>query len=104
MLIVTTPNATSLVNFVLALGRRELAHHDHVSLYSAFTLSNAAERYGWEVLSLIAYAAPPFRRHPGLRSQVARTIGVAVLGLEHQLARYVSPWVADGLILVARPS
>jgi 2-polyprenyl-3-methyl-5-hydroxy-6-metoxy-1,4-benzoquinol methylase len=99
LLIVTTPNARRLMDTLLAVARRELVHPDHVAVYSARTLSSLLERHGWEVIELFVYMNPRSRRRARTAKEVILRMGDA---FERALANTVSPYVADGLIAVAR--
>lgn len=47
-LICTTPNATSISNVVLAIGKRESTHHDHKQIYSYKTLNTLCKLSGFK--------------------------------------------------------
>lgn len=105
-MILTTPNAFRLANFIAGLCRIECVHPDHVAWYSWFTLSNVLARHGWQVERFHTYLAPrrnPFtagRGVPGGRTTVSA--GRLVLGLERALASTFAPYLAEGLIAVCR--
>ncbi len=96
-IVLTTPNARRFVDLVLALTGREVIHPDHVAIYSARTLTALLERHGWRVTELRTYlvATPPAPR--GLKEAALRTVNL----VGRLLASTSSPWVADGLIVVA---
>jgi SAM-dependent methyltransferase len=48
LLVVTTPNASGLVNTAALLGNLEVNHPDHVVLYSCTTLDTMLTRHGWQ--------------------------------------------------------
>lgn len=100
-LVVTTPNAHSLLNGLLVLGNRELAHPDHIATYSWYTLTNLLRRHDWAVRRFVTYETMPFTAHD--RKPVAR-IGKAgvmsVLRLSHFAARHWAPLAAGGLIAI----
>jgi SAM-dependent methyltransferase len=104
-LIVTTPNASGLLNAgAAALVGYEVNHPDHVTLYSCFTLVNLLERHGWEVVEVATYI--PTVKDPGALSGKVRVLatGAAVVaGIERLLGRLGRPYAADGLIVTARP-
>lgn len=102
-LIVTTPNASGLLNAgAAALAGYEVNHPDHVTLYSCFTLTNLMERHGWSVDSVATYV-PTLKEFKALRGRM-KVLGAGarvVLGVERLLARLGRPFAADGLIIVA---
>jgi 2-polyprenyl-3-methyl-5-hydroxy-6-metoxy-1,4-benzoquinol methylase len=75
-LVLTTPNAFSVLNFAAALFRREIVNPDHVSWYSATTVRTLLSRHGWKVNRLSYYLLPRLVPRPGL-SAVERTKLVA---------------------------
>lgn len=105
-LIVTTPNASGLLNAgAAALAGYEVNHPDHVTLYSCFTLTNLMARHGWEVVEVATYV-PVLKEFASLRGRM-KVLGVGakvVLGTERLLARMGRPYAADGLIVAAVPS
>ena len=68
-LVLTTPNAFSVMNFASALSRRELVNPDHVSWYSATTAGTLLGRHGWRVDRLSYYFLPHLVSRPGLSSR-----------------------------------
>ncbi len=54
-LIISTPNATSLANTILALGSRESNHSDHLQIYSVKTLNTQCLRANLEDWSFVPY-------------------------------------------------
>lgn len=105
-LIVTTPNASGLLNaLAAALAGYEVNHPDHVTLYSCFTLTNLLARHGWVVDEIATYL-PAVHSTAGMSAKV-RTLAVgarSVLAVERVLGRLGRPFAADGLILSARRS
>lgn len=103
-LIVTTPNASGLLNAGAgALAGYEVNHPDHVTLYSCYTLTNLMERRGWNVNRVATYV-PVLKEFSALKGKM-KILGAgaqAVLGAERLLARLGRPYAADGLIVVAR--
>lgn len=102
-LVLTTPNASGLVNGFAAMAGAEVNHPDHVVLFSWRTLTNLASRHGWEHLETATYV-PLFKGAPakGLKMRIMRLGGQAVLALERLLARLGAPFTADGMIVVSR--
>jgi 2-polyprenyl-3-methyl-5-hydroxy-6-metoxy-1,4-benzoquinol methylase len=104
-LVLTTPNAYGWVNPVAALANIEVNHPDHIVMYTWRTLSEMLRRHGWEVVETATYV-------PSVKSLQGEGLKLRVLGLGARLllavqrlvARTVAPFVADGLIVVARPA
>jgi SAM-dependent methyltransferase len=99
MLVVTTPNAASLLNPLAAMGRYELINPDHVAFYSCFTLTNLMRRHGWEVTQMATYAFP-FAKE-AWRGSGVHAVGRALAAAQQVVAR-VWPYVNFGLLAVAR--
>ena len=102
-LILTTPNASGLLNGFAAMAGAEINHPDHVVLFSWRTLSNLMGRHGWEVVATATFV-PAVKAAPGsgLRQRVLGLAGRFVLWLERTIGRLWAPFVADGLIVTAR--
>jgi SAM-dependent methyltransferase len=98
-LVVTTPNAASMLNPLAAMGRFELINPDHVAFYSWFTLTNLMARHGWAVNEVVTYGFP-FAAEAWTGSAVA-TAGRALARAQAGLSR-IWPYVNFGLIVVAR--
>jgi hypothetical protein len=92
-MIVTTPNASRLVNTAAALVGRELAHLDCVGRYSWYTLVNVLQRHGWPVVGFHTYLAT---------ADGARGGAGLLLAAERAAARRFAPYLAGGLIAVCR--
>ena len=103
LLILTTPNASGLLNGFAAMAGAEINHPDHVVLFSWRTLSNLMGRHGWEVVDTATFV-PAVKAAPGsgLRQRVLGLAGRFVLWLERTIGRLWAPFVADGLIVTAR--
>jgi SAM-dependent methyltransferase len=98
-LIVSTPNARRLMDLLLALGGREIVHPDHVTLFSVRTLLALLDRHGWIVDEVLVYLNPrPTRGARTLKERVLR----AGSYFQRLLVSTTSPYVADGLIVLAR--
>lgn len=103
-LVLTTPNAYGWVNPVAALANIEVNHPDHIVMYTWRTLSQMLRRHGWEVVETATYV-------PSVKSLQSEGVKLRILGLGARLllavqrlvARTLAPFVADGLIVVARP-
>jgi SAM-dependent methyltransferase len=98
LLVVTTPNAYRLLNFLAPAGGVELVHPDHTAWHSPHTLAALLARSGWE-LEDAAYYQNPAPALGGLGGAVARA-GRAVFVRFGRLA----PYWSDGLVVWARPS
>ncbi len=102
-LVVTTPNASGLLNAgAAALAGYEVNHPDHVTLYSCFTLTNLMERHGWQVDEVATYV-PVLKEFAALKGRM-KVLGLGarvVLGTERLLGRVGRPYAADGLIVRA---
>lgn len=98
LLIVTTPNAYRLLNFVAPASGSELIHPDHTAWHSPHTLRNLLVRNGWEVEGM-AYYQNPAPRMGGL-------IGPIVRGFRTLFVTFgkLLPYWSDGLVVWARPA
>ncbi|MGE5689142.1 MAG: methyltransferase domain-containing protein [Pseudomonadota bacterium] len=102
-LLVTTPNAYRLLNFLAPLSGSELVHPDHTLWSSPRTLRTLLEHAGWRVERLGYYA------NPG-RSVVSGSPAAKAAGHAANAARWLvrrnrlAPWWSDGLIAWARPA
>jgi hypothetical protein len=77
----TTPNATAVYNSVLALGRRESMHRDHLQVYSYKTLNTLCSRAGFSSWKIVAYHAT----FPELRLTAAPLMRVATSLFENAI-------------------
>jgi 2-polyprenyl-3-methyl-5-hydroxy-6-metoxy-1,4-benzoquinol methylase len=103
IVVVTTPNATGLVNAFASLVNYEVNHPDHVVMYTCQTLDAMLRRHGWDPIEHHVFVQSVKTKSDGTVRARAFTSGArAVLGLERLLARAGRPYVADGLIVVAR--
>ena len=104
-LVLTTPNAYRVLNFLAPLSGAELVHPDHTAWHSPRTLRTLLERNGWAV-DEVAYYRNPWRRvgrADGLRPFLAghaANVARATLGAAGRLA----PYWSDGIVVWARPS
>ena len=104
-LVLTTPNAYRLLNFLTPLSGWELVHPDHTSWQSPRTLRTLLERSGWEVEGMAYY------RNPWRRVTRDRGFGRFLAGHGANLARAaygtagrLAPFWSDGMIVWARPA
>jgi SAM-dependent methyltransferase len=103
-LLITTPNACSMTNFVSGLMRRELVNPDHVGWYSWHTLQTLLGRHGWALRDVSYYG------FPRVSAPVAASLGERVQARVFNAYQLVSrplfrlrPPLADGIIVVAEP-
>jgi SAM-dependent methyltransferase len=102
-LVVTTPNAASLTNFVGGVLGREFVNPDHVGWHTWRTARSLLERHGWLVRSLAYY------RFPQVVSESTKAYS-----MQHLLVRLfqsyqwaarplfrLRPCLSDGLIIIA---
>lgn len=102
-LVVTTPNAYRLLNFLAPLSGRELVHPDHTLWSSPRTLRTLLEHAGWRVDRLGYYANP--RRAVVSGSPAAKAAAHAANGGRWLVQRNrLAPWLSDGLIAWSRPA
>ena len=94
VLLVTTPNAYRLLNFLAPVTGSELVHQDHTAWHSPQTLRTLLARNGWRVEEIAYYRTPARRGTPV--ANAART----TLALLNRLR----PFWSDGLIVWARPA
>lgn len=103
-LVITTPNAYGWVNPLALLSGHEVNHPDHIVMYTWRTLSEMLRRHGWEAVEAATFV-PMVKSMPGAGWRL-RLLGLGarlVLWLQRTVARWVAPFAADGLIVVARP-
>jgi hypothetical protein len=97
-LVATTPNTTSIINIVLAFFGRELAHPDHIQVYSFRTLSTLANRVPLHDLKVTPYY---YNRHL-LYQRVPKWMSPLVNILDNLFLRPVQhffPLTSTGLIV-----
>jgi SAM-dependent methyltransferase len=96
-LVITTPNAYRLLNFLAPASGRELIHPDHTAWHSPHTLRNLLERNGWQVEGA-AYYRNPTGSADGWK-------GALLNGIRGLLARAgrLAPYWSDGLVVWAKP-
>ena len=102
LLVVTTPNATGLVNAAALLGNFEVNHPDHVVMYTCATLDAMLTRHRWTPVEHAVFLQQVKSSGTDTRSKVLTAGARAVLGVERLLARLGRPYAADGLIVTAR--
>ena len=104
-LLITTPNAPSMTNFLSGLMRRELVNPDHVGWYSWHTLQTLLGRHGWTLREVRFYGFPRVSAPPSasLKERVQTRFFNAYQFLSRPLFR-LRPPLADGIIVVATPN
>jgi hypothetical protein len=97
-LLATTPNATSIVNLLLAFLSRESTHEDHLHVYSYKTLATLARRLGMREVVIT-----PYYYHSHLmRGRTPRPLLPLVYLADYLClapCQYLFPLTAGGLIL-----
>jgi SAM-dependent methyltransferase len=98
LLVVTTPNAYRLLNFLAPVGGVELVHPDHTAWHSPHTLAKLLARSGWE-LEGAAYYQNPAPSIGGPFGAIVRAGRAAFVGFGR-----LAPFWSDGLVAWARPA
>jgi 2-polyprenyl-3-methyl-5-hydroxy-6-metoxy-1,4-benzoquinol methylase len=113
--IVTTPNASGWFNSIAAVANIEINHPDHIVMFSWRTLSNLMARCGLEVVDAATFipevkdgAAEAVGQSADSRGEAAKARAMVwaartVVAAERLVGRF-APFVADGLIILARPA
>jgi SAM-dependent methyltransferase len=104
-LVLTTPNAYRLLNFLAPLSGSELVHPDHTSWQSPRTLRTLLERSGWRVDGMAYYRNPRRKvsRDGGLGPFLGGHAANAARALYGTTAR-LAPFWSDGMIVWATPA
>jgi SAM-dependent methyltransferase len=104
-LVITTPNASGLLNSAAAVVGAEINHPDHVILFSWRTLTNLMGRHGWKHTETATYV-PEVKEAPAesLGMKLQSLGGKLALWLERTGSKLGAPFLADGLIVTARPT
>jgi hypothetical protein len=99
--IITTPNATCIINLVLAFLKRENAHPDHLHVYSYRTLATLANR-----VPILDATITPYYYDPHLFfTKVPRSAAPAVTAADRLILKpmqFLFPLTGFGLILEGR--
>lgn len=102
-LVLTTPNASGVLNGEAALAGFEINHPGHVAMFSWRTLHNLLDGHGWDTVEWSTFVPVVKRwRGRGAKLLFLSTAARFVLFLERAIGRRWAPFVADGLIVVAR--
>lgn len=99
--LLTTPNATSILNILLAFASRENQHEDHLHTYSYKTLATLAWRVGLEDAELTPY----YYHSEQFRGRVPAAVVPLVVAVDYLLlmpVQWLFPLTAFGLILEGR--
>jgi 2-polyprenyl-3-methyl-5-hydroxy-6-metoxy-1,4-benzoquinol methylase len=103
LLALSTPNGASLTNAVAALANLEVNHPDHVTSFTSHTLDTMLERHRWVPVEHAVFTYQVKSQPDGtLRSRVLVNGARGILGVERLLARLGRPYLAGGLLVVAR--
>jgi SAM-dependent methyltransferase len=101
-LLITTPNALSMTNFLGSLMRREFVNPDHVSWFSWHTLRTLLGRHDWTIRDVAYYGFPKI---PVLESMSRADRGRARAFNSYQRVTKplfrLRPTLSDGIIIVA---
>jgi SAM-dependent methyltransferase len=102
LLVLTTPNGSSLTNFLGGLLGREFVNPDHVAWHTWYTVKSLLGRHGWLVRQLVYYRFPTMSataEHP-LSQRLLTRLFHSYQTLARPLFR-IRPGLADGIIVVA---
>jgi hypothetical protein len=97
-ILLTTPNATSILNILLAFVRRENQHEDHLHTYSYKTLSTLARRLGLRDALLTPY----YYHSEQFRARVPAAVVPLLYAIDYLAlmpVQYLFPLTAFGFIL-----
>jgi len=100
-LLLTTPNATSVTNGLLAAFHRESNHPDHLQIYSFKTLSTLCRRAGflsWEMVPYHVRFTEMALRSSGLRWLAVRGAERAVQALESAVPLWSGGMLLDAVL------
>ena len=102
-LVLTTPNASSLGNAVLAFGGIEITHPDHLVQFSWLTLDTLMRRHRWEPLSWATFvpSVKPLEAS-GTKARLLEAGARGLIWIERTAGRLGAPFVAESLIVEAR--
>ena len=92
-LVLTTPNAYRLANFLVPLSGREAVHPHHTSWQSPQTLRRLLDMAGWDAARIVYYHTPVRRQ------------GTPLANLARRILRRINslvPYWGDGMIVTAR--
>jgi SAM-dependent methyltransferase len=98
LLVVTTPNAYRLLNFLAPVAGVELVHPDHTAWHSPHTVARLLAGSGWDVEGT-AYYQNPAPHLEGVAGALVRAARAAFVRLGR-----LAPYWSDGLVVWARPA
>lgn len=96
-LICTTPNSTSITNIILALGKRESCHKEHLQIYSFKTLNTLCMMSGfknWDIIPYQVKYTEMILNSGFVKKNIARASQNIINTVE-----YLFPLMSGGLIL-----
>jgi SAM-dependent methyltransferase len=99
-LILSTPNATALHNFLIGLVYRESTHHDHLCILSYKTLATLCTRAGfsdWEIIPYFSRFTEMEERHSGVLRFAVRAAQRVI-----NLLEWMFPLLSFGYIVLIR--
>ena len=104
VLVLTTPNAYRMLNFLAPLTGAELVHSDHTAWHSPQTLRTLLGQSGWQVQDM-AYYRSPIRAVPERLRRGERVRAHLANGARRTLAlvNRPLPFWSDGIVVWARP-
>jgi 2-polyprenyl-3-methyl-5-hydroxy-6-metoxy-1,4-benzoquinol methylase len=91
-LVLTTPNAYRVANFLVPLTGREAVHPHHTSWHSPQTLRRLLELGGWEPQRIAYYHTPVRRKGQPLQNALRRGL---------KTVNSLLPYWADGMVVYA---
>lgn len=102
LLVLTTPNGSSLTNFLGGVLGREFVNPDHVGWHTWYTAKSLLGRHGWLVRQLAYYRFPTMNTAAGhpLSRRVLTRLFRGYQALARPMFR-LRPALADGIIVVA---
>lgn len=99
-LVLTTPNATSITNVMLALIKRESNHKDHVHLFSYKTLNTMCLRAGFKKFTIrpnfVSYGEM-YLNSKGIKRMIVKSFEKLI-----NLIEYLFPMLAGGYVVKAK--
>jgi hypothetical protein len=101
-LLITTPNACSMTNFLSGLMHRELVNPDHVGWYSWHTLRTLLGRHGWVLREVRYYGFPSVSASAS--ASLKERMQAHVFNTYQRASKpffRLRPPLADGIIVVA---
>lgn len=97
-IILTTPNACNIHNFLMGLFNRESMHKDHINIFSIKSLNTLLQRAGFNRYMIVPYHvefSEMILNSIGMKKQLARIVQKVVNFLERRF-----PVLSGGLVVV----